>query len=482
MRFLYSLFLITLSIMACAHAQSRSIDAFAASQIEQSGAPGVAYATIDNGKIETGAHGKRLKGSDSPVLPDTPFLIGSISKSFTAMAIMQLVEAGRIELDAPVADYLDTFQNSPAGIITIRQLLSHTSGFSTLQGNDAQTLPHRNEDSLQSQVERIADWTPASPPGTQWRYSNANYIILGAIIEQVSGQDFASYIQSQILAPIGMNDSFLSDGKSHDNMAVGHQPWFWSKRRVDDTSTNRVMAPAGGVVATASDLALYLVVMMNGQDDVISAKSKAMMMRPANPVSPYYGLGWGIDPHSGLISHSGLTPGVETYAVFSPDTGKGAVILAYANSGMGFGTNERLFSEISARALGLDEPPTANIWGTRSLFLTFAALPLVFVTCIAVAWFGRSGLRAKSGAFGIFSLWFPLLVSLALAWICLWLIPQLFGVSMRTFRLYQPDFSLLLIATAATAILWAVFRLAVYYKPAATSRMEVDNTPPPPQT
>jgi hypothetical protein len=79
------------------------------------------------------------------------------------------------------------------------------------------------------------------------------------------------------------------------------------------------------------------------------------------------------------------------------------------------------------------------------------------------AWFRRAGLRAKSGVFGAFSLWFPLLMSLALAWVCVWLIPQLFGVGLSTFSLYQPDFVVLLVATAVTGVIWAVFRLGVFY-------------------
>jgi hypothetical protein len=109
------------------------------------------------------------------------------------------------------------------------------------------------------------------------------------------------------------------------------------------------------------------------------------------------------------------------------------------------------------------------------LFLTFAVLPVIFV--IGAIGVGRhpGGLRAKSGAFGAFSLWFPLLMTLMLAWVSVWLIPQLFGVSIGAFALYQPDFVVLLVATAVTGVIWAVFRLGVFYsgkasrsRPAAT--------------
>jgi len=443
-----------------------------------SGAPGIAYAIVEDGEIASGAHGEVRAGSGRPVTPHTPFLIGSISKSFTAMAVMKLVEAGRVDLDTEVSHYLDVFENQPAAAITIRQLLSHTSGFSTRQGNDVRAGRTQSENGLQRQVERISRWSPARAPGARWQYSNANYVILGAVIEVVSGRDFASYVETEILQPIGMEESFVSDGERHGAMAVGHQPWFGSRRPIRDNTTSRVSAPAGGVVSTASDMALYLATMMNGRDDVISAESKAAMLRSASAASPHYGFGWAIDGGEGLAYHSGLTPGVETLAVMSPVTGRGVVILVNANSGIGFGESEALFSGVSTRALGLDDGGGGGSWSRKLLFLSFALMPLLFLAGGVLAGLNPAGLRAKFGAFGAFSLWFPLFVTLALAWVALWLIPHLFGVSLATFSLYQPDFTVLLVATAVTGLVWALFRLGVFYSGRIRNQQGGAMTPP----
>ncbi len=113
-----------------------SIDDFIASEMPVSGVPGLAYAVVADGEIKTvGARGVVRMGGDKAVTPDTPFNTGSISKSFTALAVMQLVEAGKVGLDTEVSHYLAVFSGRPAGAITIRQLLSHTSGLSTFQGN-----------------------------------------------------------------------------------------------------------------------------------------------------------------------------------------------------------------------------------------------------------------------------------------------------------------------------------------------------------
>jgi CubicO group peptidase (beta-lactamase class C family) len=463
MRLVVALLAIGFAVAALARTPSGSIDEFIAAEMPISGVPGLAYAVVEDGEIVSGVYGEVLAGSGRPVTTDTPFLIGSISKGITAMAVMKLVEAGKIDLNAPVSRYLDVFKDRPSGAITIRQLLGHTSGFSTKQGNDAQIDQTQSGDTLQRRVARIAEWSPPEAPGARWQYSNANYLILGAVVEAASGEDFARYVDTRILEPIGMKNSFVSDGARHDAMAVGHQPWFGSKRPLEGRRTYRASAPAGGVVATASDLALYLAVMMNGRDDVISADGKAAMLRPAGAASPLYGFGWSIDPDNGTFFHSGLTPGVETLAVLSPAEGRAVVILVNANSGLGFGESEGLFSGISARALGHDDHGGGSSWGRKALFLTFAFLPVIFVIGIVTAGLRRDGLRAKSGAFGVFSLWFPLVATLALAWTSVCLIPQLFGVSLRMFSHYQPDFAALLVATAATGVLWAVFRLGVFY-------------------
>lgn len=464
MRFVPALLATGLAIAALSRAPSESIEDLIATELPGSGAPGVAYAVVEGDEVSSGAHGEVLAGSGRPVTADTLFLIGSISKSFTAMAVMKLSEAGKVELDAPVSRYLDVFKGRPSGGIALRQLLGHSSGYSTRQGNDTHVDRTKRGDELRRQVERIAQWTPAYAADTRWQYSNASYLILGAVIEAVSSVDYASYMEAEILEPMGMNESFVSDGERHDAMAVGHQPWFASTRPLEERRTNRVNAPAGGIVASASDLARYLAVMMNGRDDVIRSDNKAAMLRPASAASPDYGFGWSIDSRNGTFFHSGLTPGVETLAVLMPAKRKGVVILANSNSGLGFGENARLFGGITARALGLDDPGGGGSWGRKSLYLMFAILPVLFVIGIISAVVWRDGLRAKSGASGAFSLWFPLVMTIALAWVSVSLIPRLFGVSLGTFRLYQPDFVLLLVATAVTGLLWAAFRLGVFYR------------------
>ncbi|RFU20314.1 serine hydrolase domain-containing protein [Geodermatophilus marinus] len=433
-------------------------------ELAPSGVPGLAYAVVADGRITSvGGRGVVRGGGDVEVTPDTAFVTGSISKSFTALAVMQLVEAGEVDPDAEVSRYLDTFSGRPAGAITVRQLLSHTSGFSTLQGNVSHTDTTGGADELARRVDRLAAATPAYAPGEKWEYSNANYEILGRLVEVVSGQEFQDYVATNVLEPVGMEHSFVADGEVHPAMATGHTPWFGAKRPLPTGVTERGTAPQGGIVASAGDLARYLLVMMNGEDDVLSAAGKASMMRPAGGASPFYGFGWFVDSGNGRVWHSGSTPGFESLATMVPAEGKGVVVLVNGGSGVGFGETAQLRNGITAAALGFDYEGEGSRIFQKALFVALVLLPVIYLLSMVWAWRHRGEIRAKSGAFGLFSLWFPLLTTAGAAWVVLDLVPRLLGSPLRTIRLFQPDLGLAMTATAVTGVLWAVFRLAVAY-------------------
>lgn len=473
MRLIWMLIFLAAPGLAWANQPLTPVDEVARSEWQRSSVPGVAYAYIEDDEIRAGAHGESEAGRGDAVTGDTPFPLGSISKSFTALAIMQRVEAGQLRLDDAISTHLPAFADGPGQAITLRQLLSHTSGYSTLQGNENRLGQDIGEDVLQRQVEQIAGWTPAKPPGQSWAYSNANYLILGAVIERVTGRSYADYIQTEILDPLGMSRSFVADGSTRPEMVAAHLPWFGGRWALRSRETDRLNAPAGGVIASARDVAVYLGMMMNQQDDLISAEHKALMMRPASEVAPFYGLGWYVDTTNQTVSHTGLIPGIETLAIMRPAEGQAAVVLVNASGGLGFGETYDLRYAVALRAVGLDFYPGGGVWGRKTLTLTFWVLPLLFVYGIAIAGFKRAGLRSKAGLAGQLSLWFPLAISLALAWVCLALLPSLFGVSIATLSRYQPDWTIGLWASAASGIVWAVFRLAVYH----TAGQTLDDRP-----
>ncbi len=445
-----------------APASAGELDDFVAAQMRDSALPGVAWAVVDGDKVTTGAQGLVEKGSDEPVTGETRFLVGSISKSFTALAVMQLAEAGKLDIDQPVSLYIGDFAHKPAGAITLRQLLNHTSGFSTLQGNSAPSESESLPDAISRRAAWYAQQEPDHAPGSRWEYSNANYLILGRVIEAVSGQPYPAYIEDHILQPLGMEHTTVAGAGERPAMASGHVPWFGSMRRIDPQWVGLGSAPQGGIVSTASDLARYLQMMMNGQGDILSAAGKAQMLAPASDASPGYGFGWMLDTEEQSAYHTGLSPGFESIAAMIPAKKRGVVVLTNGVSGMGFAETTQLRYGLVAKALDLPPPGDTGRGMRIANYLALGIAPVILLLAMVWAWVKRDAVRAKrASAFGRFSLWFPLVAMAAVAWMCVAVIPQLFGVSLSTLSLFQPDMALLLQATAVLGMVWAVVRLGI---------------------
>ena len=164
------------------------------------------------------------------------------------------------------------------------------------------------------------------------------------------------------------------------------------------------------------------------------------MMRPANAVSPDYGFGWFLDSSDGSVWHDGTSPGFETLAQMLPDQHRAVVVLVSAGSGLGFGETGELRLGIAARALGLDNSGAGSRLPQKTLFISLLLLPIIYLLSMIWAWRHRPAIRAKSGVFGRFRLWFPLLTTSVAAWVILWLVPSLYGVPIGTIRLFAPDF------------------------------------------
>lgn len=443
---------------------TQQIDDFIEAELPNSVVPGIVYARIEGGEVMAKGFGARSKRADGEVTSETQFPIGSVTKSFTALAVMQQIEAGAFGLDDPVSQVLPAFSAGPASEVTMRQLLNHTSGYSTVQGNSHHGNADASQLGLTEYAELLALVVPAHPPGAVWEYSNANYQILGAVIEQASGTSYADYIDQRIFKPLGMTNSIVVIGADPPTMATGHRPWFGGVRASPGGKGFPINAPAGGIMASADDMGRYLAMWLNGEDDVVLAETKAIMVAPSGPASPTYGLGWSIDPALGTVYHTGLVPGGEALASFSPEGGKGVAVMVNANGGLGFADTWYLIGGVGARALGQDHTDDGSRWGPKGAYLSIALLPPFFLMAMIFAFRFRTQLRAKRESLaGRFSLWFPLVAMLGLAWFLIAVLPQLFGGSLATLRIYQPDFAWCMIAAAIMAPAWAVFRLALAY-------------------
>ncbi|MEL6540660.1 MAG: serine hydrolase domain-containing protein [Pseudomonadota bacterium] len=459
---------ILLAVMAAAQTSlpKSSIADFVEREMAEAAVPGLSYSLVEDGQVRTGQAGVKQLGSSEPVAPETGFVIGSVSKGLTALGVVQLSEAGVIDLDASISDYLGVFYGNPTGAaVTVRQLLSHTSGYSTYQGNLTQDDFATDERALERRAKAIGAMPPAHTPGTVWDYSNANYALAGRLIEVMSGQSYSDYMNTRVFQPAGMVNTFTYTRFDDPRISAAHEPWLISRRIIAQQKFGQGSVPQGGIVSTAGDLALYLALMMNGEDDLISAQSKAMMMTPASKASPEYGLGWFIEREDGytLVTHEGVSPGHEALVAMLPVDKKGAAILVNSGSGTGFGETGHLRRGFVARALGLDYDESGSGWGRKGVYLFFMIAPILFLIAMVWAVVKRDTIRAKTGLMRHVSLWLPVVTTGALAIVAFVIIPNAAGAPLNAVRVFQPDFGLGLITTGLTGIVWAVLRLILAY-------------------
>lgn len=197
------------------------------------------------------------------VTPQTPFMLASVTKTFTALAIQQLAAEGKLDLDDALQTYVPEFRLAnadAAATITIRQLLEHTSGLSELEGT--QPYLHSPETTFAGALERLARYTPVSLPGAQYEYSNWNYVLLGEAIARASGERYAEYVQAKILDPLEMTHASFDDYHRLPGAATGNLIVFGARIPYNEKHIP-VMLSAGYLTACAEDMAHYLIPFFN---------------------------------------------------------------------------------------------------------------------------------------------------------------------------------------------------------------------------
>ncbi len=236
------------------------LDKWTAYQVRERRLPGVAVGLVHQGDLIWGkGYGLADMEQQTPITLDTRFRIASITKTFTGVAVMQLRDAGKLRLDDPAAEYLDWFdlryEDAPA--ITIRHLLTHTSGLP----RDA-TVPHWTEHVFQSWDEVVATTKqrkPVLPPRQEFGYSNLGYTLLGGIIEAVSGESWADYIQRHILDPLDMRDTVVTPAGGEANLATGYfMPDESGVRHAAPFIPTNGFSPSASMASSVNDLAKYM--------------------------------------------------------------------------------------------------------------------------------------------------------------------------------------------------------------------------------
>jgi CubicO group peptidase (beta-lactamase class C family) len=301
-----------------------AIERYLGEQVRDDKFSGAVLVARDTSILFTKAYGYAEKRFNIPNRIDTKFNLGSINKFFTRLAIGQLAEKGILSLDDTVIKLLPDYPNKKvAQRVTVKQLIQMTSGMGDFFGPKYAQTPKGKIRTLNDYLQLFVDEPLLFEPGTQERYSNAGYIVLGLIVEKLSGQDYYTYVREHIFRPAGMlnTDSYPMDGVT-PNLAAGY-----THPEGNDTTwvSNIYSAPgrgssAGGGYSTVEDLFRFLQALRNGK--LLSARYSAWMLTrdlpSTNPPLPL---------KQGIIGIAGGAPGINAAIEFDAEMGNTVIVL-----------------------------------------------------------------------------------------------------------------------------------------------------------
>lgn len=314
------------------------VDAVVAKTLAEPGAAGLSVAVARADKVILAkGYGMADVELSVPAGADSIFRIGSVTKQFTAAAVMRLVEAGKISLDAPVQTYVPDFPVKEWPV-TVRHLLTHTSGIWSY--TDDEKFMERDSSLELTPTELIATFAERPlefEPGTKFHYSNSAYYLLGAVVEKASGKPYARYVQEDLFAPLGLSHSrYESNAEIIPGRAQGYT-LKEGKLANDKAIGADVPGAAGSLLSTASDLVRWEIALSDGGGKVVKPESYTQMTTSAvlaDGKETGYGFGLGINKWEGhrRVSHGGGIFGFTSMLLTLPDDGITVAVLSNSDA------------------------------------------------------------------------------------------------------------------------------------------------------
>ncbi|MGD0223067.1 MAG: serine hydrolase domain-containing protein [Terriglobia bacterium] len=308
------------------------IDAIAGKVLAETSAPSVSIAVVKDGKIAyVHAYGNASLDPATPSRPEERYKIGSVSKQFMGMAILLLVQDGKLSLDDPVGRYLPTLTR--ASDITIRQLLTHTSGYQDFYPLDYVAPFMTQKVTADEIIDRWARKPLDFEPGTAWQYSNTNFVVAGKIVEKVAGTTLMAFLRERIFRPLGMETPIDLDHEAlGDSDAKGYTRFGHGPIRPVQPEAPGWLFGAGELAMTARDLALWDLGLIEGKllkPALMDEMIKPVFLKNGSPTD--YALGIGISNSDGhpRLQHGGAVSGYVSSNTVWLD--QGAAVVAFSN-------------------------------------------------------------------------------------------------------------------------------------------------------
>lgn len=309
---------------------AKQVDSIAMEVLRENGAPSASVAVVLNGKIAyVQAYGSAKLNPDVAATPGMRYAIGSISKQFTAAAILVLQQQGKLSLNDPISKWLPKLTR--ANEITVREILSHTSGYQDFWPQDylppMMSKPMPPEEILKRWAMRPLDFEP----GTRWQYSNTNFVIAAQIVEKISGEPFFNFLEKNILTPLGLKSAVNFDkGNMSETDPSGYMRYGLGPLRPAPEEGSGWMAGAGELAMTPTDLAKWDISLID--ESLLHPSSYHQMeeeVRLKNGAGTNYGLGVEVAMDDGhfTVSHSGEVSGFTSDNIVFPEDRAAVVVL-----------------------------------------------------------------------------------------------------------------------------------------------------------
>lgn len=327
---LFGLVMIAFTSMAFSQDKAKQIDELMRRYVDNGQFNGTVL-VADNGKvIFKKGYGLANMEWNIPNAPDTKFRLGSLTKQFTSMLIMQLVEQGKLRLEGKITDYLTDYPKAAGDKITLHHLLTHTSGIPNYSDLPDYRTYERNRFKPADFIKKFSELPLTFEPGSAFAYSNSGYVLLGAIIEKVTGKPYEKVLRENIFTPLQMlNTGYDMSYKILPNRASGHQRWnlVYENAPYMDMS---IPYAAGALYSTVEDLALWDQALYT--DKLLSASSKAILF---TPYKNGYAYGWGVGKKQvgqlkdsiEVMAHQGAVNGFTTSLIRIPKSKQLVVLL-----------------------------------------------------------------------------------------------------------------------------------------------------------
>ena len=312
-------------------AADAEIDRYVEKEMDLNGIPGLSLALVEDGEVSyVRAYGVRNAESRQPIRIETPMELASVSKGFTALAILRLERGGYVDRNSVVTAYLSELDSGVWRRVTLSHLIRHRSGLRRRHDFLAPCCEQAGHLDLDAAARMLAHADLESPPGSTFSYSNSNYVLLAAVVQRMSGAAFTSYMQEAVFQPLGMRRTTLIEETARSWEGASLHEWQWGRVRV---SPSRFLGWYGSsrVKASAKDMGMYMAALL----DPMAAQARGPHPGGAwwDRLGPDYDLGWSVSKEAEwldgqlILEHTGSLWGADTAVVLAPERGIGVTVL-----------------------------------------------------------------------------------------------------------------------------------------------------------